>query len=948
LPGTHLLPDMSHRLTTLLLAVAFLATPLSTFAVSPGLGEGSRGSQVASLQQTLKAHGLFTGEVTGFFGSLTKQAVATFQEAYADIVLAPLNLVQGTGYYGSLTATALTADGSLATTSPTIAFSAIEPTRVAGQSTRLGWKATNATYCTASGGWAGNMPTIKSGYVITPLTTTTYTLTCGNAKESVTKSVTVTVSDEVALDFKASHVTTTPGQLSTLLWKATNATYCTPSGTWSGSPTGTASSRQVSPFTTSTYTLTCGNANKSVSKTVTIAVKGTQTPTTWTKPSLLLTSDTYGVRSGETAKITWSSKNVASCTAGGTAWSGAQQVHGTRSFTITSDQTLSLSCVGTDGSAVSREVKIRVFAPSPTPQPPATTTPATTTPAAPTTGTYYVDFASGNNLNPGTQALPWKHAPGDANATGNPAKTVLKAGDTVLFKGGVSYYGNVQVNGGGTPSAPVTLRGDGWGSGKAIIDGSEPITGFTRCTSAADCGGNSNWAQIYKAPLTAPAFLTENPELSLNLTQGDQVLVPAQSPAPQNRYYQNPDTFYSVPKENVTTTTITDSRIAPLGNALVGSYVYVWVVPNETVSRKVVRVSGSTITLSSPITPYTDRDTKYAFANVNSSQVFDAAGEYYYNLGTKTIYVWPFGGTNPSGVVRYGARPYGVDVSKFSNVTVSGFKFQKQTGDGPREGSGVQKFLLTKSENVQILNNEIALTLGSKNGAISLSAIDGLVVEGNSIHDLRDDIRGILISKSEDATVRNNELRNIARTGIAYFGVDGGRISGNTILDSYSTHGNGMSVYLGSKNITIDRNTIRNANIALTVERSSNLTLTENVFDGAGRAMYVVADWGGMTGTVSLKNNTIVNSTGGAALLLNTKSGVKYVVDRNILDGSNTSPLAGYTNNIYTRLGHFQSARYGWSFGAGERQAPLADVFVSPNGTTYAVKPAFKGYGAGR
>jgi hypothetical protein len=53
--------------------------------------------------------------------------------------------------------------------------------------------------------------------------------------------------------------------------------------------------------------------------------------------------------------------------------------------------------------------------------------------------TYYVNYATGSDTNSGTQASPWKHAPGDSNATGNVKKTTLVGGDEVLFKGGVVY-----------------------------------------------------------------------------------------------------------------------------------------------------------------------------------------------------------------------------------------------------------------------------------------------------------------------------------------------------------------------------------------------------------------------------------------------------------------------------------------------------------------------------
>ncbi|HPS02513.1 MAG TPA: Calx-beta domain-containing protein, partial [Candidatus Sumerlaeota bacterium] len=56
--------------------------------------------------------------------------------------------------------------------------------------------------------------------------------------------------------------------------------------------------------------------------------------------------------------------------------------------------------------------------------------------------TYYVDYASGNDAKTGkSTAEAWKHCPGGADAASTAASTVLKAGDYVVFKRGVTYVG---------------------------------------------------------------------------------------------------------------------------------------------------------------------------------------------------------------------------------------------------------------------------------------------------------------------------------------------------------------------------------------------------------------------------------------------------------------------------------------------------------------------------
>jgi len=60
-------------------------------------------SQVKCLQEFLKSQGLFSANATGNYYSLTYKAVKAFQERYADEILTPLGLTQGTGVVANMT-----------------------------------------------------------------------------------------------------------------------------------------------------------------------------------------------------------------------------------------------------------------------------------------------------------------------------------------------------------------------------------------------------------------------------------------------------------------------------------------------------------------------------------------------------------------------------------------------------------------------------------------------------------------------------------------------------------------------------------------------------------------------------------------------------------------------------------------------------------------------------
>ncbi len=91
--------------------------------------------------------------------------------------------------------------------------------------------------------------------------------------------------------------------------------------------------------------------------------------------------------------------------------------------------------------------------------------------------TYYIDFENGQDTNNGTsETSPWKHCPGDVNATDIPNSYTPVPGDKFVFRGGVVYEGSIYLNNGGEADNYVIFSGSEWGSEKAIIDGSNILT----------------------------------------------------------------------------------------------------------------------------------------------------------------------------------------------------------------------------------------------------------------------------------------------------------------------------------------------------------------------------------------------------------------------------------------------------------------------------------------
>lgn len=225
--------------------------------------------------------------------------------------------------------------------SPTAVLSASPATVASGAAAVLTWTATNATACTASGGWSGSKPTSGSQSTDGLTTTGTYSLTCtGAGGTRATASATVNVVPGVVLT--TSPATVAPGAAAVLSWSSTNATACTASGGWSGS-LGASGTRSTGALTVNTaYTLTCsGTGGSSDPANVTVNVV----------PTAVLTANPSVVASGAAAVLTWSSANATACTAAG-GWTGGKATSGTQSTgALSAPVSYSLTCSGAGGSS---------------------------------------------------------------------------------------------------------------------------------------------------------------------------------------------------------------------------------------------------------------------------------------------------------------------------------------------------------------------------------------------------------------------------------------------------------------------------------------------------------------------------------------------------------------------------------------------------------------------
>lgn len=238
---------------------------------------------------------------------------------------------------------------------PALTLSASPTSVKSGGTSKLTWAATNATSCTASGGWSGARAISGSATTAALTKNTSYTLTCNGAGGSIARTATVTIGATApTVTFTASPTSIQAGATSKLAWNSTNATSCSASGAWSGTKAISGTQTTNALTTNATYTLACSGTGGSVSRTATVTVSAAGAPT------VTLTASPTSVQSGSASQLTWSTTNATSCAASG-SWSGSRGTSGTQSTgTLTANSAFTLTCAGAGGTTAVKTASVAV------------------------------------------------------------------------------------------------------------------------------------------------------------------------------------------------------------------------------------------------------------------------------------------------------------------------------------------------------------------------------------------------------------------------------------------------------------------------------------------------------------------------------------------------------------------------------------------------------------
>ncbi len=310
----------------------------------------------------------------------------------------------------------------------------------------------------------------------------------------------------------------------------------------------------------------------------------------------------------------------------------------------------------------------------------------------------YIDYADGNDDNPGTsKSAPWKHHPWDADATGK--ASACRGIHTYVFKQGVVYRGTLKADESGRPGQPIVLTRDpSWGKGEAALYGSDAITGGWKKADAQSAPGIPDPQKVWYKDIG-----TDYDPMSLWMVKGGAI-----TRIPIARDPNWTVTTWDDVKSNWYVWQNTRKDQVPSGN---GTATKVWGTDAEHLTAKdPAAYDGGTVwseyagvmgqPYANPIEAYDPARHAIRFAGPwgdasqyapiagcryfieNLPQLLDSPGEYYYAAAGEhagRLYVRLPGDADPNTVTVEAARRMTmVDIRSHNDIHLSGLTFRFQ------------------------------------------------------------------------------------------------------------------------------------------------------------------------------------------------------------------------------------------------------------------------------
>ncbi len=531
----------------------------------------------------------------------------------------------------------------------------------------------------------------------------------------------------------------------------------------------------------------------------------------------------------------------------------------------------------------------------------------------------------------------------NGTSVSTPFKTIQKAasiavaGDVVNIRTGL-YRETVRPTNSGTANARIVYQP--YNGEEVTVTGTEQLSGFT-----------VHQGNIYKTPM-ASNFFSNTHNLSNQIFVNGEMMPLARWPnnttfSPSYPAKSSLSTFVSkVPQADGSyTSKFTDVNL-PQGVDLVGAEIYVQ--PNYeawswTFSGKVTAINGNQVTLTTRNGSGKDGggsvyDSKSRYFLYNKLSLLDAAGEWYHDASTNTLYLWCPNNVNPNTVtVEAKKREFAFDLSDRNYITIKDLKVFASTISTDSEAGGNNSGFDANNNIVYPWRGReyIASATGIKLDGVDAKYVSHYTdVEGHFF--LQWGLSSGLVISGTNHEVRNCKIQYSSGNGISVNG------KGHKIINNIITDVNYMSTDAAGIN-TAQPGFVYDVEIAYnTIKRTGRSGITPRVLINSESTKflarihhndiseYMIQDWDGggiyaasdNQGFLRVDHNTFYN-----AVNAYVNSGVYFDWTKNIIVDHNV-----IWNNDWPL--HFQA------YGSGN----LNNTLVY-NNTTIARNAANKSYG---
>ncbi len=295
-----------------------------------------------------------------------------------------------------------------------------------------------------------------------------------------------------------------------------------------------------------------------------------------------------------------------------------------------------------------------------------------------------------------------------------------------------------------------------------------------------------------------------------------------------------------------------------------------------------------------------------AYAIVNSVRHIDRPGEYALipdaeDDGRHKVFVWPLEGDDAPADITYSRRSTGFAVQGASHVTISSFIIRRQ---GWTSGCGITAD--GRGATGLTIRDVTVRNLRGRSSAIHVNRYTNVLIAGCDAIENAGHTKGILVRNSTNVITRGCRLHRNTSTALDYYTVTNGAVRHCLLTHNKGMHANGLTFYVGCRDILVDACIVIDGNAALTCQDGRNMIIRNSILSGSP----AIGLWAGKPFDNIIITNNLLRFDGerggtSAAIYGGNPAATGLTIANNIIEGLSGNVLrkAEIHHNIFTEYG---------------------------------------------